>query len=373
MKKRILLLLCAFLMLFGCAAAKAEDDTSLIIQQELGKYDFSSWDYRDDETSISARDVIEKLISGEESPKTAILSEIVFGRLKNAIAGRLPLMIFLLCACIISALCSALIPEKDSGLYRMTEFLTCGVCAAAVSVAVIDIIKTSSQTIDTVCTFSQGAAPVLSLLLTASGRTATEAVFSPVMSALCASYSQMVKKVLLPLILSGYVFAIISALAGKEHSGKVLSFIKSCIKWAFGIITVIFTGALTVYGMGARAHDSVALKTAKYIADKAIPGAGGIISGTADTVIECISSVKTAAGAAFIIILVIMVSKTLIYIIGTSLCFRLSAALSDTLCPSGVSGLLSGAADITGFLFAAVFVVIILLIITVGMITFLLG
>lgn len=368
MKKTIILLLCAFALLFLHGTVKAEDDVSLILEQELGLFDFSGWDYSDTDVSINAKTMIENFLNSQDELNAGTLFDYIKGKVRALLLGKLPLVLFLTAVGIISGIFSSLVPDEKSGLNGMVNFLSCAVCAGAVCATFISVTGEAVAAINRTVTFSECAAPVMGVLLTASGRGATEAVFSPAMAFLTGTVCSILRRVLIPLITAGFIFAVMDAL-GKSRGGKLLALAKSASKWVCGITTAVFTGALTIYGLGARAHDSLAVKTAKYVADKAIPGMGGLISGAADTVIECANSIKTASGAVFIIIAVVIVSGALFSIIASILALRISAAVTDTLTDSRISALFSNTADMLGILFAAAAAVNVMLIISVAMLT----
>ena len=366
MKRFIALTISVLALFLLCGTVRAEDDVGLIIDQLLGLYDFSGWNYDDGDVHVNARDMIESYLNASETT-TFTLFDYVLQKIKDVFLSKLPLVLFLLAVSIISGMASSLIPDEKSALQKTVSFIACALGAISVSAVFLSLTRSALTALNRTVNFAECAAPLASILLIASGRTAAEAVFSPAMAFLTGTAAGVIRTVLIPVILGGFVFAVASAVGSKERAGKLLSLAKTVCKWVCGITTAVFTGALTIYGLGAKAHDSLTLKTAKYVADKAIPGLGGLISGTADTILECTTAVKTAAGTVIIVIAVVIVSRVLFDILATTLALRLSSALSGALCDSRLSGLFSDTADVMGFLFAAVCAVNVLLIITVGM------
>ncbi|NLB62275.1 MAG: hypothetical protein GX802_07685 [Clostridiales bacterium] len=102
--------------------------------------------------------------------------------------------------------------------------------------------------------------------------------------------------------------------------------------------------------------------------DKTVPVAGGFFSGTLDTTMACAQMVKTAAGLAAIVVVIIIISKTLLTIFCTNMTFRLTAAMCEPVSDERVPKLLVGVADMMSFLFAAVLVSGLMFIILFGLV-----
>lgn len=371
--KRILVLIAVFVSLFFVDEVRADDDVDLIIEQELSLYDFSEWDYKDEDFSFNASQMIESYVMGENEADANSITDYVVASVKSLLLGRLPLILLLLAGAISTGLCSALIPGEKSELREIVSFIACVMCISVIVGIICDIVSSALQTIDRVSSFADAAMPVLSLIMVASGRSATEAVFSPFMVFLTDSVVGIVKTVIMPLIIIGFVLAIAGGITGKSSIGKLLGLTKSAAKWICGIMTTLFIGILSISGIGASAHDTLTMKTTKYVVDKAVPVAGGILSGTADTILECFCAIRAAAGVVFVVIAVIMVAKTLLRILCTNIALKVAAAVCEPIADERIPKLIGDVADVTKYLFAAVAVTDAMFIVSVALCTVVLG
>ena len=369
MKK--LIICCAFgliLFLVPCVCF-ADDDIDLIIEQELGLYDFSAWNYSDEDISFDARSLIKQKASGEDEFKIGSIADFVIQKVKNTLLGKLPMCIALIASAVMSGLCATLVPDDKSSLRELISFISCAMCISLITVMICDTVKGALASADRVCAFSEAAYPVIALLLVASGHGATEAVFSPAMAFLTNSVTAFIRAFVIPIIIAGFVLAIINSFAGKTQIGKLFSLSKSTVKWICGAVTSVFLGAVTIYGIGAKAHDSLVLKTTKYVIDKSVPFAGGLISGSADTVLECFTAIKVSSGVVFMIIAVIIVMQTLFDILGVIFALKITAAVCEPVSDERIPKLLGGVADIAKCLFGVIAIMDTMLIITVALCT----
>ena len=366
--KKLILIIVAVLM-FLPVTTYADDDISTIIGQELKLYDFSKWNYSDDNLNFDASKMVEEFSNGRFDTDTEGVFNFITNTIKKALLSKIPLILILVVCAGASGLCAALIPDEKSGLRDIVSFISVAMCIAVLINIICDVIVSANKSIDEISKFSQVAAPILSLIMVAAGRATTETVFSPAMAYLSGGVIMIIKSIVIPIVIAGFVLAFAVALTGKSKIGKLFSLSKSAAKWICGGITAIFLGAVTIYGLGARSYDNLLLKTTKYMIDKSLPIAGGLISGTADTIVECFGTIKVASGIVFMIIAVSIASKTLIDIIALIITLKISSAVCQPIADEKITRLISDVGDNSKYLLGAVAVVNTMLIITVGLCT----
>ncbi|MBQ9949419.1 MAG: stage III sporulation protein AE [Clostridia bacterium] len=367
MRKLCVIIIAAFFVFCVPCVCFADEDVDLILKQELDVLDFSAWNYSDDEFNVNARNMIENYLSGDAKVNAQGITDYLIHRLKSTVLSKLPLMLMLIATGLLSGVYTSFIPEKKSGLREILGFVTVAMCSASILGAAVSVISSAADAITKTSDFAQSVLPIMSVIMIASGRKATEAVFSPVMAFLSGTGTLFLKNIIMPLIAAGFVLAFLNALGSKGRTSRLLGLAKSSIKWICGIFTAVFSGIVGIYGLGAKAHDTLMMKTTKYVLDKSVPFVGSFLSGAADTVLECFTAIKSASGVVVILILVLIALKPLFDILCTVLALRISAALCEPVADERLPKLMGDTADVAKFLFAAVALITVMFVIAVGL------
>lgn len=135
-----------------------------------------------------------------------------------------------------------------------------------------------------------------------------------------------------------------------------------------GLIFTLYIGITAITGLSISSTNGLSLRTAKFAVEKFVPIIGGAASGTIDTVLFCAQLVKNAAGVTAIIVSIGYAAVPLIELLGTMIVLRASAALCEPIADSRIVSMLKEVAESSKYLFAAMFGIILMFIITVGII-----
>ncbi len=231
------------------------------------------------------------------------------------------------------------------------------------------LISLAHETVDLLCRCMDVIAPVLSVAIAATGSVSTSATISPLAAFLSGTVAGVFKNAVLPLCTGAGVCAMLCALSAQERLNHTFKLIKSLIRYVSGGVFTVYFAILGIFGLGARASDSVAVKTAKYALDKGVPIVGGAVSGTVDSVLESASLVKNSVGLAALITVALAVLAPLISIACHTVCARGTAAICSMLGDKRMPTLLERLADATNGLFASVCVVAAMFVLTCGLAT----
>ena len=348
-----------------------EDDIIEELQNEFGKCDFSSWEAHT-QGSLFENFSVSEMVAGFLSGNPDLASDNIFDKLsgviKDTIKQSVGFMFAILAISLVTGLCNALIPDEKSSMREVTGFILSAMCLGIVVTAFSSAVGSATQSIQAVSVFAETTMPLTSVLLIASGATMTSGVVSPLMAVLSTTVIGIVKTVIMPLILMGCVLSVVSSISPKAQLKQLLALVKNLSKWSIGIVATVYTGMIVLKGLAAGSSDGLSINTTKYLIDKTVPVAGGFFSGTLDTTMACAQMVKTAAGLAAIVVVIIIISKTLLTIFCTNMTFRLTAAMCEPVSDERVPKLLVGVADMMSFLFAAVLVSGLMFIILFGLV-----
>lgn len=282
------------------------------------------------------------------------LYSLITGLLWSEFKAALPAMTGIIGAAMLTGLCGTMFDAADSGMKSTLMLILCALSILLITALFSDMAAKASGTVERIADFSSAVAPVLATLLTAMGCGMSAGAYSPLMAFLSSAVAALIADVILPMALALGVMSVMDGLTQRIRLGKAVALLKKIMKWAIGLMSTLYLGIASIQGLSANAVDGVSIRTAKYALDKLIPAAGGMISGSMDTVIGCSLLLKNAAGIASIIILLTLILRPVIYLIGGMFAFKAAAAVCEPFADSRIPQMLEGVSDAASFLFAAV-------------------
>ena len=289
--------------------------------------------------------------------------------LKKRVTEKIGLVVALLGVGLLSGLADLLISggEKNS-IREVSSFLCQGVAVGIVVYTLSNMASTTKNGISGAVDFIEVSNPTLAVMLTASGSSMVSGAISPLMTFLTSTVAKLLQTIVLPLALSGGVLAIVNNLSGRKQVGELQSLAKEASKWTVGLIFTLYIGITAITGLSISSTNGLSLRTAKFAVEKFVPIIGGAASGTIDTVLFCAQLVKNAAGVTAIIVSIGYAAVPLIELLGTMIVLRASAALCEPIADSRIVSMLKEVAESSKYLFAAMFGIVLMFIITVGII-----
>lgn len=330
-----------------------------IVKDEFG----SGFDYNGIKTMLA-----DYAISGADTRPNEIyktITDLLVGQLGAA----LPAMLGIIGIALLTGLCGAMLDASErSGMKSALMLILCALCILLITALFSDMAAKASETVGRIAGFSSAAAPVLATLLTAMGCEMSAGAYSPLMAFLSSGVVALLEGVIIPMALALGVLSVIDGLTQRVRLGKAAALLKKIIKWIIGLMSTLYLGIASIQGLSANAVDGVSIRTAKYALDKLIPAAGGMISGSIDTVAGCSLLLKNAAGIASIVILFALILKPLVYLIGGMFAFKAAAAVCEPFSDPRIPKMLEGVSDAVSFLFAAAATSGCMFVITAGLI-----
>lgn len=188
-------------------------------------------------------------------------------------------------------------------------------------------ISSSVSAIDSISDLTEALCPILMTLLIGMGGVNTQAVLSPVMAALTSGVFVTIKTVLIPAVTVMAVVLAAGNFSGTLKLGKLSALIGSVVKWALGLIFLVFLGIVSLKGMAGAAIDGLSFKTVRYTVGKLVPVIGGPFSDTLGTLSACGVIVKNSVGIVGMLSLAAVLITPVISLAMTSILLRLAAAV----------------------------------------------
>lgn len=167
-----------------------------------------------------------------------------------------------------------------------------------------NIIKLIKDTIENLVGFSYSLLPILMTLMMTTGNITSASVVQPVLLFLITFIGNMITTFILPLILIGTALGIISKVSDRIQVDKLAKFFKSSVVWVLGVVLTVFVGVLSLEGSLTSSVDGITAKTAKAAVSNFIPVVGKILGDAVDTVIGCSNILKNAVGIVGVIVII---------------------------------------------------------------------
>lgn len=217
-----------------------------------------------------------------------------------------------------------------------------------------DIISVAAKAIDTAADFLYGLMPLLLGFLATGGSVTSLTVAQPLLLFYITIFLSAMDRFFLPLVLILAALVIVGHLAPKYSFKELQKLIRDVILISLTFVLTIFTGTLSLVGLGAGAMDGMALKTAKMAAGNFIPIVGRHISDALDSVLGASLLMKNTIGIFGVIAVTLVIIIPAIKILLTCLLFRGVGALLEPLGVSEFSAMLRDFASALTVVFALV-------------------
>lgn len=193
-------------------------------------------------------------------------------------------------------------------------------------------------------TFTNAALPSLAVLSASSGGVFSAAVHPMLLGAMSAA-SLLVSRVGIPAMYISMALSVVGNLSNKLPLSTLAAFFKKTALWLVMGSFTLFSAVLTVSGYAAGSLDGVTLKGVKYAASTLVPMLGNLLAETAEAVSYSALHVKNAAGAAGMLLLLLLTLYPVLKIMIVSLLYRLAAAVTEPVSDKRITASITGISD----------------------------
>lgn len=374
---RLVLTALTFCLLLPATGLVDAEDAD--IASQLESTDVSAWEESyallpEDVKAIwgadSAKELVKLLAYSELSTGTegGVLDKLASAAVAS-VKSSFSALVGVIAVAIMTGLINAVAEGAGNGGAKDAAAFACFlVCAVSVSYLITRLVGEATDTINSLGRFIELSTPLFATLLGVAGGVALSGMIQPLMGFLSASVVRVFEAVVIPLIVAGGAVSIVCSLSDAIKLDKLIKLTKSIVKWVIGAVFSVYTGIVAIQGMSAGAMDTLTMRTAKYTLRESIPIVGGAVSGALENVIGSAAIIKNAAGAAGMLIAVGIALSPLLSIGGASFALRIAAALTEPFSDERIPKLLSNAADMLTYLFAAVTAVGLMFIISSGLV-----
>ena len=252
---------------------------------------------------------------------------------------------------------------EDKGVSQITYYVEYILIITIILSSFSQIIGVVKDTIQNLVGFLQSLLPILITLMLSTGSFVSASVVQPILLFLITFIGNLVINFILPLVLIGTTFSIISKLSKEVKIDKIAKFFKSTSVWILGIVLTLFVTVLSLEGGLTSSVDGVTAKTTKAAVSTVIPVVGKILGDAVDAVIGCSGILKNAVGIVGVLIIVAICISPIIKLAILTITYHLASSIAEPITDSNIVGLLEQIGDTFKIMLAILFSVSLMLII----------
>jgi stage III sporulation protein AE len=227
---------------------------------------------------------------------------------------------------------SSLINEfrsSSDGAGDVIHFVCMSVMTITIIIVFKDVLYLVSSTLMILLKQMKIVFPILITLMTSIGSFSTISIYNPLVAVLTTVVSVVFDKLLYPIFIIVFVFAVLGNLTDTVKLDRFQSFMISAFKWIVGIVFTLFTGFLSIQGITAGRYDSVSIKATKFAIKSYIPIIGSYISDGMDFIVLGSVLVKNTIGLVGILVVFLTIVSPVLSVLIIKLGLQLCSAVLE--------------------------------------------
>lgn len=321
------------------------------INSQLGDLDFSDFESILGELGENQKEIfgsssflekIQAVITGKFSENQQSIWTSILNLFFDDVLSILPIISLVVAISVTFSLVSASRPNsKNKSIGDIIHFVCYGVIIVILVSCTINLINTTSNTIQSIKGQMDVIFPILLTVLTAIGGTVSVGVYQPAVAVLSGTIINIFTAILMPIFIFRLVFSIISNLSNNVKLEKFASFFSSLFKWIIGSVFTIFSAFLTIQGITAGSVDGISFRTAKYAIKNSVPILGSYLSDGLNLIVASSVLIKNAVGASGLILLFATIIVPIVKLVVFMFSLKLSAAILEPITDSRITNFMS--------------------------------
>ncbi len=192
--------------------------------------------------------------------------------------------------------------------------------------------------------------PAMLILISMTGAVSTANILSPTLM-LALGYGELfINSVIVPLCVVMFILNIADCVTDSVNLKDIVSTIKKTSTLLLGTAFTILSGVISIEGIAFSGADKIGFKAIKYAAGNLIPVVGGFLSGTADTALSLITTIKGGIGLLGIMILLSVLLGPVVKMFCVYAAMKVSSLVVGMFSDDKTTDLISRCASGMGFL-----------------------
>ncbi len=281
-------------------------------------------------SSSSFVDKVTAVISGEYTDSASSFFSAVMSIFLDGLKGYIPIIASIISISILGGMISNLKPMTDGkSIGNIVHFVTYGLVIIFLGTTLVQLISTTSSTLNVIKSTFDAIFPILLTLLTAVGGTVSVGIYQPAIALLSEIFASLITYLLLPIFIFSIIFSLIGNLSNHVKLDKFVSFLQGTFKWVIGLCFTIFLGFVSIQGIMAGAVDGLSIRTAKFAIKSYIPIIGSYMSDGLSIIMASSVLIKNAVGGVGLFLLLAIVISPVINIVIFMLALKFMAGVIE--------------------------------------------
>ncbi|MBC7074868.1 MAG: stage III sporulation protein AE [Syntrophomonadaceae bacterium] len=237
----------------------------------------------------------------------------------------------LLILSVVAALLINLQNSFSSSVAQMS-YLVCFLALCAIALGSFRIVlEIGQQTIENMVAFMMGMLPQMLVITAGLGGVNTSVLLFPVLMTAAAAFANAIKNIVFPLIIMSAILNLVNQMSETLKVERLAKFFGQMAQLSLGFFFTIFVGVVTLRALYASVLDKIALRTAKFVSDNAIPIIGKMFSETLEVAAGYLMMIKQALGILGLLIIFGLIVFPLLKIAAISIIYKAAAAIAEPL------------------------------------------
>ncbi len=220
--------------------------------------------------------------------------------------------------------------------YMASYLALCALALGSFKVA----IGIGHQTIDNMVDFMVSMLPPMMVLVAGLGNVNSSVMLFPILMTTATAFANAIKIIVFPLIIMSALLNLANHLSETVKVERMAKFCTQMAQISLGFLLTTFVGMLTLRALYASTLDKVALRSARFVTDNAIPIVGKMVGDTIEVAAGYVVMLKNALGIFGVLIIAGIVIFPLLKIAALGLIYKVVGAVIEPMGDSKTAAVL---------------------------------
>ncbi len=210
------------------------------------------------------------------------------------------------------------------------SYMVCFLALCALALGSFKIVlDIGHQTIDNMVAFMVSMLPPMMVLVAGLGNVNASVMLFPILMTTATAFANAIKLIVFPLIIMSALLSLVNNISETVKVERMAKFCSQVAQISLGFFLTVFVGILTLRALYASVLDKVALRTARFVTDNAIPIVGKMVGDTVEVAAGYVVMLKDALGIFGVLLIAGIVFFPLLKIVALALIYKLVGAVVE--------------------------------------------
>jgi stage III sporulation protein AE len=210
------------------------------------------------------------------------------------------------------------------------SYMVCFLALCALALGSFKIVlDIGHQTIDNMVAFMVSMLPPMMVLVAGLGNVNASVMLFPILMTTATAFANGIKLVVFPLIIMSALLSLVNNISETVKVQRMAKFCSQMAQISLGFFLTTFVGILTMRALYASVLDKVALRTARFVTDNAIPIVGKMVGDTVEVAAGYVVMLKDALGIFGVLLIAGIIFFPLLKIAALALIYKLVGAVVE--------------------------------------------